>query len=63
MDSYRAITEAKDNLGRIRRRLRKADSALLADLNGRLEELDRALYHAKEIAGLLTTARAMRGRD
>ena len=61
VDSFKRIGAAKDNLGRIRRQLRKTDDALLADLNQRLGELDRALYHAKEVAALLTTAREMRG--
>ena len=63
VDSFKKIGAAKDNLGRIRRRVRKADAALLADLNQRLGELDRALYHVREVVGLLTTAREMRGRD
>ena len=36
VDSYGRITAAKDNLTRIRRRARRADAALLADLNQRL---------------------------
>lgn len=63
VDSYAAIGAVRGKLSNIRRRLRKTDDALPTDLNARLAEIDRALYHCKEVAALLTTARNMRGRD
>jgi hypothetical protein len=63
VDSYKAIGAAKDNLNRIRRRLRRSDDALWADLNQRLGELDKVVYHLREVAFLLASAREMRRGD
>jgi hypothetical protein len=62
-DSRAQLDRAEDEARKIRRRIDRLDAALVAALDVRLQELDRALMHTRETLRALLAARQMRGRQ
>lgn len=57
------ITKVRDEVARIRRRIKKLDTNLVSEFNARIREVDSALLHLKEYADMVVEVRSIRGDD